>query len=115
MFLVSQPNLLENKKRRYILSNTITKGADSSVNFKWAPFPVEMTGVSTMVPSPSGSKLLVIRNSENDSPTHFEIWGPSHVEKDIRIPRSIHGTVYSDGWYFLNQLDITNPKSLSLK
>ncbi|XP_031097602.1 acylamino-acid-releasing enzyme-like [Ipomoea triloba] len=99
MFLVSQPNLLENKKRRYILSNTITKGADSSVNFKWAPFPVEMAGVSAMVPSPSGSKLLVIRNSENDSPTHFEIWGPSHVEKEIRIPRSVHGTVYSDGWF----------------
>ncbi|CAH9104025.1 unnamed protein product [Cuscuta europaea] len=99
MFLISQPNLLENKKRRYILSNNITKGADSSVNFQWAPFPTEVTGISVMVPSPSGSKLLVIRNSENDSPTHFEIWGPSHVEKEIHVPHSIHGSVYSDGWF----------------
>ncbi|MCE0481374.1 hypothetical protein HAX54_039076 [Datura stramonium] len=35
-----------------------------------------------MIPSPSGSKLLVVRNPENDSPTKFEIWGPSLVEKE---------------------------------
>ena len=57
-----------------------------------------MMGVSTMVPSPSGSKLLVVRNSENESPTQFEIWSGSQVEKEFQIPHSIHGFVYSDGW-----------------
>lgn len=99
MFLVNQPNLLEDKKRRYILSNTISKGVNSSVNFQWDRFPVEMTGVSVMVPSPSGSKLLVIRNLDNDLPTHFEIWGSSRVEKEIYVPRCTHGPVYTDGWF----------------
>ncbi|KAI3469676.1 hypothetical protein Pfo_026339 [Paulownia fortunei] len=99
MFLISQPNLLSNKRRKSILSSHILQKSDNSVSFHWAPFPIEMTGVSAMVPSPSGSKLLVIRNSEGDSPTHFEIWGPSEVKKEFAIPRSIHGSVYSDGWF----------------
>ncbi|KAL8481597.1 hypothetical protein ACS0TY_027926 [Phlomoides rotata] len=99
MFSISQPTLLSNKKRKSILSSHILQKSNNSVSFHWAPFPVEMTGVTTMVPSPSGSKLLVIRNSECDSPTHFEIWGSSEVKKEFAIPRSIHGSVYSDGWF----------------
>lgn len=98
MFSISQPNLLANKRRKYILSSHIVKESDGFTSFQWAPFPIEMTGVSTMVPSPSGSKLLVVRNSENESPTQFEIWGASEVEKEFHIPHSVHGSVYSDGW-----------------
>ncbi|XP_052189153.1 acylamino-acid-releasing enzyme isoform X2 [Diospyros lotus] len=99
MFSISQPNLLANKKRKHILSSRILKESNGSVSFQWAPFPIEMMGVSTMVPSPSGSKLLVVRNSENESPTQFEIWSASQVEKEFHIPHSIHGSVYSDGWF----------------
>ncbi|KAF7146122.1 hypothetical protein RHSIM_Rhsim04G0195100 [Rhododendron simsii] len=99
MFSISQPNLLANKRRKYILSSHIVKESGGFTSFQWAPFPVEMTGVSTMVPSPSGSKLLVVRNSENESPTQFEIWGASEVEKEFHIPHSVHGSVYSDGWF----------------
>lgn len=99
MFLISQPNLLSNKRRKYLLSSHIFQKNDSSVNFCWSPFPIEMNGVSTMVPSPSGSNLLIVRNSEGDSPTHFEIWGPSEVKREFCIPRSIHGPVYTDGWF----------------
>ncbi|KAA8527690.1 hypothetical protein F0562_035441 [Nyssa sinensis] len=99
MFSISQPNLLSNKRRKYILSSHILKESNSSVSFQWTPFPIEMTGVSVMVPSPSGSKLLVVRNSENESPTQFEIWGPFQLEKELHIPQSIHGSVYSDGWF----------------
>ncbi|KAI3844357.1 hypothetical protein MKX03_021531 [Papaver bracteatum] len=99
MFSISQPNLLGNKKRTHILSSHIAKQSHGSVSFQWAPFPVEMSGVSTIVPSPSGQKMLVIRNQENDSPTHFEIWGSSQVEKEIHIPKSVHGSVYTDGWF----------------
>lgn len=98
MFLISQPNLLSNKRRKYLLSSHIFQKNDSSVSFCWTPFPTEMNGVSAMVPSPSGSNLLVVRNSEGDSPTHFEIWGPSEVKREFPIPRSIHGPVYTDGW-----------------
>lgn len=94
MFLINQPNLLSNKLRKSILSSHISHTSDNSVSFQWSRFPIELTGVSSIVPSPSGSRLLVIRNSEGDSPTHFEIWDQSGVQKDF----SIHGSVYLDGW-----------------
>lgn len=98
MFLISQPNLLANKRRKFVLSSQISKESNTSVSFQWAPFPVEMTGVSSIVPSPSGVKLFVVRNPENDSPTQIEIWGPSQLEKEFHIPQSIHGSIYTDGW-----------------
>ncbi|XP_017223095.1 acylamino-acid-releasing enzyme isoform X1 [Daucus carota subsp. sativus] len=99
MFSVSHPNLLANKRRKHILSSQILKESDDSVSFQWAPFPIEVSGASTMVPSPSGSKLLVVRNSENESPTQFEIWSPSQLEKEVHVPQSVHGSVYCDGWF----------------
>ncbi|KAM7485259.1 hypothetical protein LguiA_001268 [Lonicera macranthoides] len=99
MFSFSQPNLLANKKKKLILSTHISKESNGSLNFQWAPFPIEITGASVMVPSPSGSKLLVVRNSENESPTQFEIWGPSQLEKEFHVAQSTHGSVYSDGWF----------------
>lgn len=98
MFSVSQPNLLANKKRKFVLSSTVTKRSDGSVTLQWAPFPVEMTGVSVMVPSPSGNKLLIVRNAESEGPCRFEIWSSSCVEKEFLIPQSKHGSVYADGW-----------------
>ncbi|PWA86149.1 acylaminoacyl-peptidase-related protein [Artemisia annua] len=99
MFTISQPNLLANKKKKHMLSSVISEDSNGGLDVQWSPFPVEVTGASLMVPSPSGSKLLVVRNPENDSPTLFEIWGPSQVEKEIRVPQSVHGSVYADGWF----------------
>ncbi|KZV17829.1 acylamino-acid-releasing enzyme-like [Dorcoceras hygrometricum] len=99
MFSISQPNTLANKKRKSILSSHILHKSDDSVAFQWTPFPIEVTGVSAMVPSPSGTMLLIIRNSEDGSPTHFEIWGPSDVKKDFVVAQSVHGSVYTDGWF----------------
>lgn len=98
MFLVSQPNLLANKRRKSILSAQITKECATSVNFQWAPFPFEITGASIVVPSPSGTKLFVVRNPENESPCKLEIWSQSQVEKEYHVPQSVHGSVYTDGW-----------------
>uniref|UniRef100_A0A1J3FLE9 acylaminoacyl-peptidase n=1 Tax=Noccaea caerulescens TaxID=107243 RepID=A0A1J3FLE9_NOCCA len=95
MVAMSQANLLANKKRKFMLSGHISKES----NFHWAPFPIEMTGVSAFVPSPSGLKLLVIRNPENDSPTKFEIWNSSQLEKEFHVPVKVHGSVYVDGWF----------------
>ena len=98
MFSFSQPNLMANKMRKFILSSHILKESSKTVNFQWGPFPIEMTGVSVVVPSPSGAKLLVVRNPEKDSPCQFEIWGPAQVEKEFHIPQTVHGSVYTDGW-----------------
>ncbi|KAL6185036.1 hypothetical protein ACLB2K_041171 [Fragaria x ananassa] len=99
MFSFSQPNVMANKSRKFILSSHISKESSKSVNFQWGPFPIEMTGVSVIVPSPSGAKLLVVRNPEKDSPCQFEIWGPAQVEKEFHIPPTVHGSVYTDGWF----------------
>lgn len=98
MFSISQPNLLENKKRRYASFSHISKEREDSVRFHWDAFPIEMGTASLIVPSPSGSKLFVVRNAENDSPTRFEIWSSSRVEREFHVPSSVHGSVYSDGW-----------------
>ncbi|GAB4851013.1 hypothetical protein Ancab_030309 [Ancistrocladus abbreviatus] len=99
MFSISQSNLLANKKRKYLMSAFITNDGNDSMTFEWSPFPVEMSGVSIAIPSPSGSKLLIVRNPENDAPTKFEIWGPSKVENEFHIPQTVHGSVYADGWF----------------
>jgi acylaminoacyl-peptidase len=99
MFALSQANLLANKKKKFMLSGHISNESNQSVNFHWAPFPIEMTGASAFVPSPSGLKLLVIRNPENESPTKFEIWNSSQLEKEFHIPQKVHGSVYVDGWF----------------
>lgn len=98
MFAMSQANLLANKRRKFMLSGYVSKESNQSVNFHWAPFPIEMTGASAFVPSPSGLKLLVIRNPENESPMKFEIWSSSQLEKEFHIPQKVHGSVYVDGW-----------------
>ncbi|MED6128779.1 hypothetical protein PIB30_101241 [Stylosanthes scabra] len=99
MFAVSQPNLVANKKRKFILSSTILNNATSPA-FYWSPFPVEMSGVAAMVPSPSASKLLIIRNSDNnEGPSRFEIWTSSQLQREFQIPQSVHGCVYTDGWF----------------
>ncbi|CAN6547886.1 unnamed protein product [Malus baccata var. baccata] len=99
MFSISQPNLLANKMKKFILSSHVSRGSNKSVSFQWTPFPVEMTGVSVIAPSPSGEKLLVARNPEKESPCGFEIWSQAQVEKEFHIPPSVHGPVYTDGWF----------------
>ncbi|KAG0455563.1 hypothetical protein HPP92_024551 [Vanilla planifolia] len=99
MFSISQLKLSANKKRKFILWSHIARANNQSIDFQWSCFPIEMDGVSTVIPSPSGSKLLVVRNSENESPTQLEIWSTAQLEKAIQIPQSVHGSVYVDGWF----------------
>ncbi|CAH2052974.1 unnamed protein product [Thlaspi arvense] len=90
MFAMSQANLLANKRRKFLLSTQISKERRESVRSHWAPFPIEMC-LSAFTLSPSALKLLVVRNSENEPPTQFEVWSSS--------PQRVHGSVYVDGWF----------------
>nr|ACG29901.1 hypothetical protein [Zea mays] len=104
MFSISQPDLLANTNRKYVLYSHITTRAGTgtgttSPDFQWSPFPTETTGVSATVPSPSGSKLLVVRNGERGCPTKLEIVCQSHVEKEIHVAGSVHGPLYTDEWF----------------
>ncbi|CAL4933401.1 unnamed protein product [Urochloa decumbens] len=96
---IGQSDLLANKRRKFLLNSHISKGASKSVDFQWSPFPTEISGVSAVIPSPSGEKLLLVRNSEDDSPTKLEIWGPCQLENEIHIAKSVHGSLYTDEWF----------------
>ncbi|OEL33391.1 Acylamino-acid-releasing enzyme 1, partial [Dichanthelium oligosanthes] len=96
---ISQSDLLANKRRKFLLNSQISKSASKSVDFQWSPFPTEISGVSAVIPSPSGEKLLLVRNSEDDSPTKLEIWGPCQLENEIHIAKSVHGSLYNDEWF----------------
>ncbi|CAN6441137.1 unnamed protein product [Victoria cruziana] len=99
MFFLSQTKLLANKRSKYILSSYVSKEESHSLTFQCAPFPFELVDVSTVVPSPSGSNLLIVRNVQNGSEVRLEIWSSSHMQKDIHIPISVHGPLYTDGWF----------------
>uniref|UniRef100_A0A0D9XJQ9 acylaminoacyl-peptidase n=1 Tax=Leersia perrieri TaxID=77586 RepID=A0A0D9XJQ9_9ORYZ len=99
MYSISQTNLLANNKRKYVLFSHIMRNDTNPMNFQWSPFPIQMDGVSIVVPSPSGSKLFVVRNGENGSPTKLEIVGQSHVDKEIHVAQSVHGPLYTDEWF----------------
>ncbi|KAI4311304.1 hypothetical protein MLD38_036210 [Melastoma candidum] len=99
LFSISQPNLLANKRRKFVLSVNIFKESDKSIYFHWAPFPIELASASAIVPSPTGGKFLVVKNPENDSPTVLEIWSQCQLEKEFQIPLSIHGSLYIDKWF----------------
>ena len=99
MFSISQPDLLANNKRKYILHSHIVTRGTMPLECHWSPFPIEMTGVSAVVPSRSGSKLLVVRNGEKGSRTTLQIVNQSHVEKEIHVGQAIHGPLYTDEWF----------------
>ncbi|KAI3857529.1 hypothetical protein MKX03_007404, partial [Papaver bracteatum] len=80
IYSISQPNLLGNSKRTLILSSHIAKKSDGSSNF-------------------NGCYSLLKCQVYQQFPTHFEIWGPSQVDKEIHVPKSVHGSVYTDGWF----------------
>lgn len=95
---IGQSDLLGNKRRKFLLNSHISKSASKSIDFHWSPFPTEISGVSAIIPSPSGEKLLLVRNSEDDSPTKLEIWGSCQLKNEIHIAKSVHGSLYTDEW-----------------
>ncbi|WVZ19125.1 hypothetical protein V8G54_006447 [Vigna mungo] len=49
--------------------------------------------------SPFASKLLIVRNPENEGSCRFEIWSSSQLEKEFHVPQSKHGSMYTDEWF----------------
>lgn len=103
MIAMSEVNLVANSKRKYLSFVNIPKELkETSCN--WSAFPFELTGVSLLVPSTSGQKLLVVRNGDSTgkngpSPTKLEVWSSAQLVKEILVPASVHGSVYADGWF----------------
>lgn len=101
---MSQLNLPANAKRTFMSTVYIPDPSANMSDYHWSPFPFELSGASLIVPSPSGTKLLVVRKSDVESKdgassVKLEIWGPGQLLKDIYVPASKHGSIYADGWF----------------
>ncbi|EFJ32660.1 hypothetical protein SELMODRAFT_168303 [Selaginella moellendorffii] len=104
---MSQIDLPGNAKRNFMSHLYLPEaghGLDPATNCHWSPFPIQLSGASLVVPSPSGSKVLVVCNTEpasKDSPcsVKLQIWGPMQLLKEVHVPSKLHGSVYTDGWF----------------
>ncbi|KAL3679424.1 hypothetical protein R1sor_022380 [Riccia sorocarpa] len=101
---MSQFNLHGNAKRTFMSTVYIPDANASAEDYHWSPFPFELSGALLIVPSPSGSKLLIVRKAdpaakEATSPMKLEIWGPGQLLSELFVPPSLHGPVYADGWF----------------
>ncbi|MCO5570642.1 hypothetical protein L7F22_024369 [Adiantum nelumboides] len=104
MVAFNEVNLVANSRRKYLSFINLPKEQTKEAACSWSAFPFELTGVSLLVPSSSGQKLLVVRNSDSTSknggnPTKLEVWTSAQLVKEILIPASIHGSVYAEGWF----------------
>ncbi|MCO5587770.1 hypothetical protein L7F22_041722 [Adiantum nelumboides] len=104
MVAFNEVNLVANSRRKYLSFINLPKEQTKEAACSWSAFPFELTGVSLLVPSLSGQKLLVVRNSDSTSknggnPTKLEVWTSAQLVKEILVPASIHGSVYADGWF----------------
>lgn len=87
----SQRSVEENKQRTFCSVFSLSPG-------RAPPFGFEARGASLVVPSPSGRKLLVIRNPASDKDaTLFELWENGRLASELAVPATTHGGVYADG------------------
>lgn len=91
----SQINVRANSKVTFVSSLFIPDTARLDEHH-WSPFPVELSGAALVVPSPSGSKLLVVRKAEDVT---LEIWGQGQLLYEVAVGSSVHGSVYADGGF----------------
>ncbi|GBG58646.1 hypothetical protein CBR_g47 [Chara braunii] len=105
---MSQRNLLANAVRRFVSTVRLADSATERLPSQWSPFPLETSGVTLLSPSPSGQRMLLVRNGQQPHgsnpkdgppPVKFEVWGRGHLVKEVLIPSSMHRAVYTDGWF----------------
>lgn len=103
MVEMSQVNLSANARRTFMSTVFIPDVKSGNIpNCRWAPFPFELSGASLVVPSPSGERLLIVRNNDGQttsSQAKLEIWGQGQLLKEMHVPAVVHGSIYSDEWF----------------
>ncbi|OAE21003.1 hypothetical protein AXG93_2024s1160 [Marchantia polymorpha subsp. ruderalis] len=101
---MSSVNLQANAKRTFISTVYIPDPSGNAEDYHWSPFPFELGGALLIVPSPSGTKLLIVRKAdpiakEGPAAIKLEIWGPGQLLKELFVAPSVHGSLYADGWF----------------
>lgn len=106
---MSSVNLQANAKRTFISTVYIPDPSGNAEDYHWSPFPFELGGALLIVPSPSGTKLLIVRKAdpiakEGPAAIKLEIWGPGQLLKELFVAPSVHGSLYADGWCVQRQV-----------
>ncbi|CAI5509579.1 unnamed protein product [Closterium sp. Naga37s-1] len=102
---MSQKNLPANAMRKYLSTVHVPDPQGDLSSFHWSPFPSELTGVTLIAPSPSGGRLLVVRNGEagvggkEAGAVKLEVWGAGRLLREVHVAATVHGGVYADGWF----------------
>ncbi|GJP44976.1 hypothetical protein CLOM_g4369 [Closterium sp. NIES-68] len=109
---MSQKNLPANAMRKYLSTVHVPDPQGDLSSFHWSPFPTELTGVTLIAPSPSGGRLLVVRNGEGGAggggaegagkegaAVKLEVWGAGRLLREVHVAATVHGGVYADGWF----------------
>lgn len=101
--LFGQRDLANNTVRRFVstvhVPVSVIMGAAPTM-IPALPWQLRPDVVMTC-PSPSGCRMLVVRQSEANekAPTVLEIWGGGRLLKETEVPRSVHRGVFNDGWF----------------
>ena len=86
---------LEGNRQR-VFTSTVSTDA------RYLPaFGVESRGVALAVPSPSGRRMLVVRNGDGPDAkggVTLELWAGGRLARECEVPASVHGPVYTDGF-----------------
>ena len=101
LYLQQQRDLNANAQRKSLGSLSVPLDASSPTLS--SPFPMELKGVALVAPSPSGRRLLLVRQVPKGEPgagsTVLEIWSSGRLLKEYKVPLAVHGSVYAEGFF----------------
>eukprot|EP00884_Botryococcus_braunii_P019747 jgi/Botrbrau1/6456/Bobra.0034s0031.1 len=97
----AQRNLLANAMRQYICSYNVSAGFMEPGQVAPRPsLPLELKDVLLVSQSPSGKKVLLVRAGSGETEAAIlEVWGASRLLKELRVPKTLHGSIFNDGWF----------------
>lgn len=101
LYLQQQRDLNANSQRKSLGSLSVP--FDGSGPTLASPFSLELKGATLVSPSPSGLKLLLVRQVPKGEPgggsAVLELWSNGRLLKEHKVPPSVHGSVYADGYF----------------
>ena len=97
--VAAQRDFAENSQRTFVQQVPLRLGGAPC----HAPaFGFELRGATLALPSPSGRRMLVVRNPAAGAASQdvvLELWGGGRVLREVEVPLAVHAAVYGDGWF----------------
>jgi len=96
---LTQKDLPGNMQRRFMsqfqLDDQTLKGGQVDISL-----PLEIKDAIFISPSPSGSKMIVVKEGETEkSSAVVQVWNRLSMEYELVVPEKMHGSVMNDGWF----------------